>query len=190
VSADETVDLISAVRLLWPHSFLGGDDREVVLTWHGMLRDADAAEALAAVQELAAEGRDHAPPVGVVVKRVAERRSGLPEWDQAWEEMDTVIRRIGSSRPWRLEDFSHPAIAAFAVPAQKELCLGPAPGTSGFGTHYAQQREAYKALAGRTERDARNALVGVRREPLEGGGLRRLDFSSAVPSRPELESGS
>jgi hypothetical protein len=59
--------------------------------------------------------------------------------------------------------FSHPLIAAFAVPSWRELALGPASGTKDHGTFYAQQREAWKAFAHRSQRSVALGAVGAPR---------------------------
>lgn len=156
-------DVIAMVRMLWPHSQLGDDPAAVAAVWHSMLATADAAEVEATVRELAQTGREHAPPVGVIVARLAERLTDAPDWDEAWAEIERLKWRFHPGFPGREvpppERFSHPLVAAFAVPAWKELCLGPAPGTGDFGTFYAQQREAFRATRARAERGAGLAVV-------------------------------
>jgi hypothetical protein len=168
---------VAAVRLLWPHSKLGENPASVISMWHSMLGGFPYEDVDAAVRELASQGREFAPPVGTVVKMLTERTTGLPDWDETWAEVEAVKRRYHPAFPGREtpppDRFSHPLIAAFAVPAWRELCLGPAPGTKDFGTFYAQQREAWKALAARSERSVALAAVGA---PRRRGELKRPDY--------------
>jgi hypothetical protein len=179
----DTSRTIAIVRMEWPHSNLGPDAQQVVAYWHSILHDFDTAEVEAAVKELIVSGLKFAPTAGDVAKLTVERRSPHPDWDQAWGEIDRLRWRYHPGFPGREtpppERFSHPLIAAFALPAWKELCLGPAPGTKDFGTFYAQQREAWKALAARSERGVALAAVGASRRR---GELERPDWSRALPS--------
>ena len=74
-------------------------------------------------------------------------RDLAPVTEEAWAEIERLKPRYNPAFPGRetppAEAFAHPLIAAFAVPAWRELCIGPAPGTKDFGTFYAQQREAF-----------------------------------------------
>lgn len=196
MTREETAQLLTGVKILWPHSQLGAP-AEALRMWHALLVDVTPEEAEDAVKELALAGRDHAPGPGIVAAKVADRRAGVPEWDQAWEEVCALLRPGAYRKPQGdpygpppASAFSHPAIAAWAIPAWKEIARGPAPGTSGFGTAYAQARESYKAMAARTERDHRLALARVDSPRIEGGGMRRLNLAAAVPPRPELTEGS
>lgn len=178
MTRSEVAELLTVVRLLWPHSDLdGGDPGRTVRVWLSVLERVEPAEADGAVRELLATGREHAPTVGVVVQMIARRREDAPDWDEAWPEVQAMIRRRGMYRPPAPEDFSHAMVGVFATRAWAELCHGPAEGTSAFGTHYAQQREAYRALAGRARRDASLGMVGA---PRARGQLRRFDPTSAV----------
>lgn len=162
----ETAQILAGVRLLWPHSNLGAPS-EATAAWHGLLERFAARDVELAVRELAATGREHAPPPGVVLRAVADRASDLPTWEDAWEEVGRLIARFGSYRVPPTGAFSHPLIAAFARPVWQELCVGPASGTREHGTHYAQQREAFKAMRNRIENGAALDAVGAaRRRPL------------------------
>lgn len=178
----EVSNVLAMVRMLWPHSNLGDDPKAVAAVWHSMLVKTEAADVEATVRELAQTGREHAPPVGVIVSRLAERQTDAPDWDEAWEEIDRLKWRFHPAFPDRsvppADRFSHPLIAAFAIPAWRELCLGPAPGTGDFGTFYAQQREAYRAMRARSERSVGLGVVGA---PRLRGDLRPVDPSRHLP---------
>ncbi len=183
MTRDETGTVLAVVRLLWPHSNMGGDPAEVVGIWHSLLAAADRDAVEAAVREAAAHGREHAPPVGVIVRMVAEREHDAPDWDEVEVE---VLRAVRSYRPPRgeaqrdpyaeppAEHWSHPTVALFMQGAWNEWRMS----VDGDRTFLAQQREAYKALRVRAERAGSLSLVGdPRRRQLE-----RPDYLAALPS--------
>jgi hypothetical protein len=181
VTREEVVRLLLAVRMVWPHSSLGEDPNQVINLWFSFFETVPLREAEEAVKEMAVS-RDHAPGPGILLRSVMERANDAPDWDVAWEELRRLIRSRGSWSKPRPEDFSHLALAAFALPAWEELCRGPAEGTSGFGTHYAQQREAYGALRNRATRDlALLAVSAPRVGSVTAGGMRRLDVTRMLP---------
>lgn len=188
MTVQETAMVLEGVRVLWPHSKLGDNPELVLRTWQRLLRDIDYGEVEAAISELAASGREQAPLPGIVLKTVGERRIDSPDWDEAWLCIDRLIRRYGYMRVPPTEAFSHPLVAAFARPAWRELCTGPAPGTDDHGTHYAQQRDAYRALRARQQRDTGLDHIGA---PRRRATARKLDFAAAIgaPAHLELEQG-
>lgn len=185
MTLEQTTRVIAAVRTLWPHSNLGHDTEAVVRMWHSILSDFDARRVDGAIRELAAQGREHAPPVGVVAKTVADRIVDPPDWDEVVAEIEHLKRRYHPALPGRetppVAAFSHPSVAMFALGAWRELALGPAPGTRDYGTFYAQQREAWKALAGRHQRGVALTAVGA---PRRRSQLSRPDFQAALPRGP------
>lgn len=178
MTREETATVLAAVRLLWPHSNMGGDPGEVVGAWHAMLRAADRQAVEDAVREQAAAGREHAPPVGVVVRMVAERAHDAPDWDEVERE---VLRAVRSYRPRHGnpyaapadEYWSHPTVALFMDGAWDEWRMS----IDGDRTFLAQQREAYKALRVRAERAGSLSLVGAPRRRQ----LQRPDYLRALP---------
>lgn len=171
---EETTQVAAMVRLLWPHSKMDPGTPDV---WHPFLAPFDLADVEAAVREIVTAGRDHAPLIGQIVKTLSERAIDAPDWDEAWREIDQLIRRYGYMRTPPTQAFSHPAVAAFARPAWRDLCAGPATGTKEHGTHYAQQREAYQALRTRVHRDLGLGQVGAERGRTD---VRRADFAAAL----------
>jgi hypothetical protein len=167
MTREETARVVAAIQLLWPHSNLGGAPADVVSMWHSFLGEFPHQAVDAAVRELSAQGREHAPPVGVVAKTVATRAVDPPDWDEVWTEIEQLLKRYHPGFPNRETPpagaFSHPLIAAFAVPSWRELALGPASGTKDHGTFYAQQREAWKAFAHRSQRSVALGAVGAPR---------------------------
>jgi hypothetical protein len=186
VNRNEAAALLSAVAALWPHSNLGPDPEVTVSLWAELLSAVDLAEATEAVKELAVSGREHAPPPGVVLRTAVERAEDVPAWGEAWEEIVRLLRRRGTywgpgGTPGAPPEdvFSHPAIARFAIPAWRELALAPGPGAPGFGTHYAQTRDAYNAIRGRRVYDRGLAVIGAPRRRALG----RLDPDAALGGR-------
>jgi hypothetical protein len=177
MTSAETCRLVAVVQALWPHQRLANETPKV---WHPLLRRFSLEDAEASVRELAADGREWPPPVGVIVKTLADRATEIPEWDEVWHEINRIVRRYGSYHLPPEEAFSHPIVAAFARPAWHELCTAPAPGTNGHGTHKAQQREAFNALRSRAQRDTGLAAIGAPRR----AGLRQLEtgIASALPT--------
>jgi len=107
----EACRLVAVVQAIWPHQRLATETPKV---WHPLLEGFTLADAEASVRELAAEGREWPPPVGVIVKTLADRATEIPEWDEVWHEVHGLIRRYGSYRLPPEEAFSHPVVAAFA----------------------------------------------------------------------------
>jgi hypothetical protein len=173
MTREQTAGVVAMIRVLWPHSQLGGDPAAVLGVWHAMLGDLDVNDAEAAVRELAAQGREHAPPAGVVVKTAAERATEAPEWDEARAEILTAVRRYRPSRDEAMRDpyapppdsyWSSPLLAQFMDGAWNEWRAA----AEGDGTFNAQHREAWKALAARAGRRAALSVVGApRRRDLE-----------------------
>jgi hypothetical protein len=127
MTREETARVVAAIQLLWPHSNLGGAPADVVSMWHSFLGEFPHQAVDAAVRELSAQGREHAPPVGVVAKTVATRAVDPPDWDEVWTEIEQLLKRYHPGFPNRETPpagaFSHPLIAAFAVP-QRSVALG------------------------------------------------------------------
>lgn len=168
MTGTEAAAIVTAVRLLWPHSNLGEDERGVVAMWAKMLEGVDYASADAALMELAV-GREHAPPVGVVVERAVDRALNLPGWDEVWPELERLalgsVMPDGRKRIPAPGEFSHPFVAGFARERWRMLC--PLPGASDdIATLRAQLRDAYRAAAGRHARDAALAALGAERRPV------------------------
>lgn len=165
---------MAAVRLLWPHSNLGDDPNEVVGMWAKMLAEVPHEAADAALVELAV-GREHAPPVGVVVERAVDRALGLPSWDVVWPELDAKVRECMTVRGFRrpaVGEFSHPYVGEFARANWRQLC--PSPREEDMGTHRAQMRDAYRAGAARQTRDAALEALGAPRPVGSLSGPRAL----------------
>jgi hypothetical protein len=185
MTREEIAQVLTVIRLLWPHSNLGQNPAKIVGIWHSLLHTADVQQVEAAVREQAASGREHAPPVGVIVKAIAEREQDAPDWDEVERE---ILRAIVSYRPPQDGKtfnpyaappdgyWSHPIVARFMDGVWDEWRLSH----EGDRTFMAQQREAYKALRARAERSGGLALVGARRRR----DLDRPDYLAALPEAP------
>lgn len=190
----EVAAVLGVIRMAWPHSKMSSGEEtaeQIRDFWHTLLEPLDDAAVRAAVKEMIASGRQHAPLVGDVVAVVTQREMAVPEWDEAWTEVQRALRYYRPPRGTIVADesalfpappadyFSHPAIAAFAINAWTELRRAPAPGTKDAGTHHAQQREAYRALSMRVQRDASLMVVGAQRPAR--GQLERFDPMKGLP---------
>jgi len=177
VTRQDVAAMLMVVRREWPHSNVAAEGIEATVEhWLSVLSATDATAARAALLEMVASEREHAPRPGLIVQAAAARAVDVPDFDEAWEEIGRLMMRHNPAFPGREQPpaaaFSHPAVAAFALPAWRELYRGPAPGTNGYGTHYAQQREAWRAMAARSVRAEANWAVGAprKRDELTGAG--------------------
>lgn len=185
MTREQTSHVLGIVRMLWPHSNLGHNPAEVLALWHSLLIDHQAGDVEHAVRELAATGREHAPPVGLIVRTVAERAADCPDWDEARAEILQALRTyrpVGEGDPYAGPPagyWSHPILAAFMANGWNEWRLS----REGNGTFQAQQREAWKAMAARAERGVALAAVGAPRRR----GLERPDYLAALPAPTTTE---
>lgn len=97
VTRDEFSRCIALIRRYWPHAGASWD-ADTIETWESLLLDLDTNPVAAAVQALAADGRDWPPPPGLVRRRACELIWPLPDADEAWGQVREQIRRVGSSR--------------------------------------------------------------------------------------------
>lgn len=179
---DDTARVLAIVSAAWPHS-VTGSPRQTAQTWHAILGDVPTPEVEAAVKELVASGREHAPPVGVILATAVDRAASVPEWDEVRDEILRMVRARGRTYPPSLVDWSHPAVAAFMANAWDEWCAA----REGDGTFYAQQRNAWAAWSQRVVRDVACVAIGA---PRRRRGLSRVtvDLDSLVPGaqRPQM----
>lgn len=107
---------MAIVRTLWPHSVLGPDPEVALATWEAMLADATAAEVSDALHKLAADGREHAPPVGVIAHAVAvARQSVAPGFDDFGEIKMRTLGRAMAHDLYRPNGRFSPEDTALAV---------------------------------------------------------------------------
>jgi hypothetical protein len=172
----ELVQILALVSTYWPH-FQLPDDRQELLTWRKawgrLLSDLDNAAVVAAVDSLAAEARDFAPPPGVIRHRAVQLQAGpgAPGVDEAWAEVQAEIARVGwtvALDPDRKPLFSHPSISA-AVDAMgwQTLCESENP--------MADRAHFIKLYGTATERATRDTVMPASvRELLDGAGPKAL----------------
>lgn len=88
---------IELVRRNWPHSakVWTAEDFEA---WEALLLDLDVRQVIAAIQALATDGREFAPPPGLIRRRAIELVAPIPDADQAWLEVRKQIQIVGSLR--------------------------------------------------------------------------------------------
>lgn len=119
MNRDEFSRCIGLIRAYWPHA-TGSWTADAIEAWESLLLDLDPIATAAAIQVLAAEGREWPPPPGVVRRRVFDVVDPLPSGDQAWGEVREQIRRVGSTRGMSCNGvtaqpvWSHPLVGVVA----------------------------------------------------------------------------
>lgn len=137
--------VIARISALWLNSAWTADTAEAA---ESLLLDLDAGLVLAAVDALAAEGREFAPPPGVVRLRATTlAHPALPDLDQALEEVRAAVAHFGI---YRTPEFSHPAIeAAVNAIGWDEVCNSTNP--EAFRAHFLR---LYGTVGERAKREA------------------------------------
>lgn len=141
----EYTGVITLVSALWLNSAWTADTAKAA---ESLLLDLDAGLVLAAVEALAAEGREFAPPPGVVRLRATTlAHPALPELDQALKEVADAVSSVGI---YRTPEFSHPAIqAAVDAITWQEVCNSTNP--EAFRAHFLR---LYGTTGERAKREA------------------------------------
>jgi hypothetical protein len=98
VTRAETSEVLAMIGLHWPHSNLGENPVQVLDFWHAQLGDLPADAVAEALTDLSREGREHAPPVGVVFNRAVR---GLHELPPSFEDMLLFFSRHHRCFPYR-----------------------------------------------------------------------------------------
>lgn len=170
---------------LWPHSRKppAPEHVEVIYNlWQGLAYP----ELVAALQALAAEGREHAPPPGVVVAKVAAMRghgaSGRAAFDAVWQCLEHA-NRLGAFRHVlapvpadaaareRLAAAHPPDVIAFAARHYRDYAMAGGADGDPVGVVRAQLRALWEQAGARAQDDAARGLAGVTALPR----LRRVD---------------
>lgn len=118
MTREDVIEILAVVGAMWPHSKIG-DPETAVGVWHGMLAEVPRGDVEAAIKDLAGDGREHAPPVGVVVQAVALRRQGPPP--SAEDAHRWLSRQMGKrvaalpNRPWVVPQGVGPDATATAI---------------------------------------------------------------------------
>lgn len=142
--------VVGLITRIWPHlPFVDG----MWPTWRRLLDDLDAALVIAAVDDLATDGREFAPPPGMVRRRAIEMRTsvsgdGAPDGDQALTEVLAAIRAVGI---YGTPEWSHPAVgtAVRALGGWQAACMDDNP--EAWRAHFLK---VYGMGAERTRRQA------------------------------------
>jgi hypothetical protein len=170
MEANQVPGLMALVASYWPQWTLDDDRAEsAAIAWHRMLDEVEYAAAVAAVDSLAADGREFAPVVGVIRRRAIELSNPpIPDLDEAWGD---VLARVGA-RGFREGpgDFDHPAVAdAVRSLGWWRLCYDDNPSAL-----MAQFRDAYRPIAARYSArlhlpPSARAITTARRPELQPG---------------------
>lgn len=113
---DDLSRLVMLLGRYWPHAKApSADDIEA---WESLLLHLDPLLCAAAIQTLAADGREWPPPPGLIQRRTRDLTTNLPDKGEAWNEIDREVKRIGSTRgmeDWhtgqvRQPKWSHPLV--------------------------------------------------------------------------------
>jgi hypothetical protein len=183
---DETLDLLSGVRMLWPHSELG-EPEEAAAMWHAKLAPFDLADAEGAIQRLADAGREHAPLPGVVVHALElDRQGDAPSFEdmQLWLSRHSGLLPYGQSNTPQdtavavarlAQAGAHEAVLRF-VAAQGVFAVRmmPDPALHGLGLNEnADRRDLARDYRGRV-------LPQWRDDPAPGRALERVCRGSGL----------
>lgn len=158
MTPSEIVEFTRVVKLLWPHwrdPSSRDEIRALVTIWRPLLDDVPPDIAVAVVQQLAADGREHPPPVGVIRDRAidmaaAARGDIVPDPDQAWAEVQEAIRAGGYQQP--PDHWSHPVVTSTVrTITWSQLCLSTNQETTRahFLHSYRDAKARYHAERGR-----------------------------------------
>lgn len=168
MTRQEFANLKQLEHVLWPHS-RGQSSAEHLEIVFEMWAPLDAGEVEQALKALAAEGREFAPPPGVVVAKVAERQEGT-----AAVSFDAVLmafelaNRLGTfhevHRPGARAEFERrvgPDVAAFVERHYRDYAMAGGPGGDPVGVVRGQLRALWEQGQARRQSDAAHALAGV-----------------------------
>lgn len=164
----EFANLKQLEHVLWPHS-RGQSSPEHLEIVFEMWAPLDSGEVEQALKALAAEGREFAPPPGVVVAKVAELRDGPGRafFDEVWECFERA-NRLGAfhevPRPdarRRLAADAAPEVLAFVERHYRDYAMAGGPGGDPVGVVRGQLRALWEQGQARRQSDAAHALAGV-----------------------------
>jgi|SRR4051794_41444604 hypothetical protein len=107
----DAYDAVALVKMLWPHSDLGPSDEAVAKLWFSRLVPFEAEVVVSAITKLSDEGREFAPPLGVIVHRINQELQDPPP---SFEDMMQFIGRHGRCLPYR-DGYNTPEDTALAI---------------------------------------------------------------------------
>jgi hypothetical protein len=173
----EWLKVVQLEQALWPHSKFPD---EAMMIQYEFVKDVPFEAAMTAVKALAT--REHAPNAAMIAKQAAELLDGdLPGWDEVRPALMSMLakgfdaNRAPTQIDWERNGF-HAILAAYFTPQRWRLwCLTDEHDT----TFNAQQRDDYRAMCGRSEKELALLAAGVNRSEI-GRGLRQLDPIAAL----------
>lgn len=186
----ETANVVSMVRLSWPHSTLGDSPTEIHATWHDELRDLTSTAVELAVQRLRRSGREHAPPIGVIVQTARLLAAGDPI---GFDDMQRLLDRHSRCLPYRPQG-QHPgdtivALERLAAAGVPEIALRFVQQEGVFAVRFMPDPASYALDANQLadRRDKARAyrdrtIPDWRSDPSPGLALRRAQAALNVPS--------
>lgn len=162
------------VTAAWPHY---KPIPETFSLGQRLLGPLDARAVAAAIEQFSLEGREFAPPLGLVARRAHElvahvRGESVPDAHQALGEVQDRIRRVGS---YGTPEWSHPAVGATvdAMGGWRSACRDDNP--EAFRAHFLR---LYDVMRARVERES---LMSPSLNELLAGAVK------ALPDGPSKE---
>jgi hypothetical protein len=150
VTSDQLRQCFAMIVAAWPHY---KPLPETFTLGKRLLEPMDARAVAAAIEQFSLEGREFAPPLGLVAKRAHEilarlEHSHVPDAQEAITEVYDRIARVGS---YQTPTWSHPAIGATiaALGGWEATCLDDNP--EAFRAHFMR---LYELMRARTERES------------------------------------
>ena len=176
MTRDEFAQLQRLQLVLWPHARqqASADHLEVVYELWSSL---DAQEVQSALKALAADGREFAPPPGVIVQKVAHRQEPAVGFDEVWQAFERA-NRLGAfheiPRPdarARLAGECSPGVLEFVERHYRDYAMSGGAHGDPVGVVRAQLRALWEQGQSRRQSEAAHGLAGVTPLP----ALRRVD---------------
>jgi len=150
VTVDQLTECFAAIAVLWPHF---DAPPATFALGQRLLGPMDARAVAAAIEQLALEGREFAPPLGLVARRAHElvrevHGERVPDAAQALHEVYDRIARVGF---YGIPTWSHPAIGAAveAMGGWPSTCRDDNP--EAYRAHFLR---VYDTVRGRLERES------------------------------------
>ena len=116
MTRQEWVECVGAMKALWPNYDPGPDDLRVT---YAFVESMDKADVLAAINSIALDGGEFAPPVGKIVRRIAEKhdRTNILPFAQAWRLVEKAVNHAHQNERAGLEwlEVRSPAVARWAA---------------------------------------------------------------------------
>lgn len=178
MNSNQLDQCFAAIVAAWPHF---KPLPETFALGERLLGPMDPRAVAAAIEQMSLEGREFAPPLGLVARRAHEIMAEItgervPDADQALAEVFEKISRVGI---YQTPSWSHPAIGSTieALGGWEETCLDD--NREAYRAHFMR---LYDRMRARVEREA--LIAPSMRELLDEFGPRRLP--PVEPERIEI----